>query len=113
MIHFEPFSLQGVISEGSKETGSALLLAEAEMVVGILSQLHVLQQCKDVHSTVGCGVQAFAADLERLYTGFSSLDAEVVMSASRSGEAMAASLNLDDAQINRLLLQVGDVPFGC
>ena len=62
-------------------------------------------------SVVVC--QAFAADLERLYTGFSSLDAEVVMSASRSGEAMAASLNLDDAQINRLLLQVRAVPFGC
>lgn len=74
--------------------------------------LRVLQLFKDVLSAVGWGVQAFAADLERLYTGFSSLDAEVVVTASRSGEAMAASLNLDDAQINRLLLQVRALPLG-
>lgn len=51
-------------------------------------------------------VQAFAADLERLYTGFSTLDAEVLVAAGRNGQPVAASLNMDDAQINRLLLQV-------
>lgn len=51
-------------------------------------------------------VQAFAGDLERLYTGFSTLDANVVLAANRNGQTLAASLDLDDAQINRLLLQV-------
>ena len=56
-------------------------------------------------------MQAFAADLERLYTGFSTLDAEVLVAAGRNGQTVAASLDMDDAQINRLLLQVCSFPF--
>ena len=51
-------------------------------------------------------MQAFASDLERLYTGMSSLDSQVILTRSRQGGAMTAALGLDDAQINRLLLQI-------
>lgn len=51
-------------------------------------------------------MQAFARDLERLYTGLSTLDTEVIVAASRNGQSLSASLNVDEAQINRLLLQV-------
>lgn len=91
--------------EGSIEISRAALLAAAEFVIyrpNASCTAHFLRYIL----TNWLGMQAFAADLERLYGGFSSLDAEVVVTASRSGEAMAASLNLDDAQINRLLLQV-------
>ncbi len=76
--------------------------------------LKLLEHCLSTHVVAMralalkslAAVQAFAADLERLYTGFSTLDAEVLVAAGRGGQAAAASLNLDDAQINRLLLQV-------
>ena len=50
-------------------------------------------------------VQAFGRDLERLWTGMSSLDSQVILSRSREGPVTAA-LGMDDAQINRLLLQI-------
>ena len=53
-----------------------------------------------------CWMQAFAGDLERLYNGMSSLDSQVILTRSRQGGAMTAALGLDDAQINRLLLQI-------
>ena len=51
-------------------------------------------------------LQAFARDLERVYTGMASLDSQVILTRSRDGGAVTAALGLDDAQINRLLLQI-------
>ncbi len=57
--------------------------------------------------------QAFAADLERLYSGLSAIDSEVIVSASRQGQAqLSAQLNMDDGQLNRVLLQVCRVSYG-
>ena len=51
-------------------------------------------------------VQTFAKDLERLFTGMASLDSQVVLSRSREGGPVTAALGLDDAQLNRMLLQI-------
>lgn len=51
-------------------------------------------------------LQAFARDLERVYTGMASLDSQVILTRSQDGGAVTAALGLDDSQINRLLLQI-------
>ena len=51
-------------------------------------------------------VQMFARDLERLYTGMATLDSQVILQRSRDGGALTAALGLDDAQMNRMLLQI-------
>jgi aarF domain-containing kinase len=56
--------------------------------------------------TLSPDLQAFAQDLERLYTGMASLDSQVVLTRSQNGGAVTAALGLDDAQVNRLLLQI-------
>ena len=50
--------------------------------------------------------QMFARDLEQLYTGMASMDSEVILKRSREGGAVTAALGLDDAQLNRMLLQI-------
>lgn len=51
--------------------------------------------------------QAFGRDLERLYTRIASLDSQVIL--SRAPQGVTAALGMDDAQINRLLLQIVQV----
>ena len=60
----------------------------------------------DTPLTLSHDLQAFATDLERLYTGMASLDSQVILTRSRTGGAVTAALGMDDAQINRLLLQI-------
>ena len=55
---------------------------------------------RDMHA------QMFASDLERLYTGMASLDSQVILQKSRDGGALTAALGMDDAQMNRMLLQI-------
>ena len=48
----------------------------------------------------------FARDLERLYSGMATLDSQVILERSREGGALTAALGMDDAQMNRMLLQI-------
>lgn len=52
-------------------------------------------------------MQAFAADLERLFTEFESLDPEMVIDVSRG--SVTASAVVADEQMNRVLLQLVSV----
>ncbi len=49
-------------------------------------------------------LDAFSADLQRLFDGLRELDSELVVSAGRGG--VTAGVVLDDAQVNRLLLDL-------
>lgn len=49
-------------------------------------------------------VEAFAGDLQRLFDGLRELDSELVVTAGQGG--VTAGVVLDDAQVNRLLLDL-------
>lgn len=51
-------------------------------------------------------LQAFAADLERLFGELEQMEPEITVIAGRGGEASAASVSLDETRVNRLILQV-------
>jgi len=54
--------------------------------------------------------QAFAADLERLFSELEQMEPELLVVAGAGGEAAAASVLLDDSRINRLILQARPAP---
>ncbi len=51
-------------------------------------------------------IQAFAKDLEEIFTDLETLSAQVTVSTGAPGQGVAASVAFDDTQMNRLLLQV-------
>lgn len=50
-------------------------------------------------------LQAFAADLEKLFSSLQAIDAELIVQAGAGG-AMSASVAADDAAVNRFLLDL-------
>ncbi|EIE24521.1 ABC1-domain-containing protein [Coccomyxa subellipsoidea C-169] len=104
-VGFIDFGIVGRVSPGTWMAVEALLTSVATRDFDTMARALVTVGA----TSTDVEIKAFAADLERLYTGFSTLDAEVLVAAGRGGQAAAASLNLDDAQINRLLLQIVQV----
>jgi aarF domain-containing kinase len=50
-------------------------------------------------------IEAFARDLETLFAQLDAFQSNVEISADRAG-TVSASINVDESQINRLLLEV-------
>lgn len=51
-------------------------------------------------------IEEFAVDLERLFVEIRSLDSEVDLTASPDMSTVSANVTVDNAQVNRLLLEI-------
>ena len=51
-------------------------------------------------------IEEFASDLERLFVEIRSLDSEVDLAASPDLSTVSANVTVDNAQVNRLLLEI-------
>ena len=58
-------------------------------------------------------LQAFAADLARIYADIEALDIDVMVASSQTGQGLSASMAMDDAKVNQLLLKVGRIVATC
>ena len=55
---------------------------------------------------VQVNIEEFAGDLERLFVEIRSLDSEVDLTASPDMSTVSANVTVDNAQVNRLLLEI-------
>ncbi|KAK9817683.1 hypothetical protein WJX72_000601 [[Myrmecia] bisecta] len=107
-IGFIDFGIVGKISPITFTAVQALLTSTA---VGDFVTMAKALATMGVTDTA-VDIQAFARDLEKLFREMEQLDSQVVVTPGGRGQAGAASIALDDAKVNRVLLQlirVGEV----
>jgi aarF domain-containing kinase len=61
--------------------------------------------CGELRICVQVDIPAFAEDLEKLFVEIQTLDSQINISASSDLSSIAADVTVDNAQINRLLLE--------
>jgi len=101
-VAFIDFGIVGRISPGTWGAVQAFLTATAE--ADYLTMAQALVQMGATSEEVN--LEAFAADLRTLYDGLNELDTQVVVGSSDGGETVSAGVVVDEAQVNRLVLDV-------
>lgn len=103
-VGFIDFGIVGRISPSTWGAVQAFLMSvgsgEYRAMAGALAQMGATDAEVDV--------DMFARDLEQIFEAVQSLDAEVLLSATQSGQGamLGGTLDVDEQQINRLLLDV-------
>ncbi|CAG9464166.1 unnamed protein product [Pedinophyceae sp. YPF-701] len=104
-VGFIDFGIVGRISPGTWNAVQALLTSTASGDYTTMAKALVTLGATDAN----VNIPAFARDLEELFTQIEDMDSQIVVTASEGpgGDvSMGASVAVDDAQMNRLILDV-------